>query len=89
MKKAAIASALGLAAMAAQAQSSKTLYGIIDTGVEYLSNVKGQGSFLGLNVRRYGSAYPDQDAAVSAARDALQRRPGAVHRLRHRRRIDR
>ncbi|WP_296663571.1 porin [Paraburkholderia sp.] len=54
MKKIVIASALGLAAMGAQAQSSVTLYGIIDTGVEYLSNVKGQGSFLGLNEGIWG-----------------------------------
>lgn len=44
MKKAVIASALGLVAIGAQAQSSVTLYGIVDTGVAYLNSVKSSGT---------------------------------------------
>jgi predicted porin len=44
---------LGLVAMGAHAQSSVTLYGVIDTGVEYLNN-KGGHSFVGLNEGIWG-----------------------------------
>ncbi|WP_233868460.1 porin [Paraburkholderia adhaesiva] len=61
MKKAVIASALGLAAMGAQAQSSVTLYGIIDTSVAYLNNVKttsngvtSSGAFVGMGQGVWG-----------------------------------
>jgi predicted porin len=40
MKKTVIATALGLVAIGAHAQSSVTLYGIIDTGVAYMNSVK-------------------------------------------------
>lgn len=44
---------LGLAAIGAHAQSSVTLYGIIDTGIEYLNNSKGH-SFVGMNEGIWG-----------------------------------
>ncbi len=47
MKRALIASALGLAAMGAQAQSSVTLYGVVDTGIGYQSSSTGLGKTYG------------------------------------------
>lgn len=53
MKKTIIASTLGLMAIGAHAQSSVTLYGVIDTGVAYLNNSKGA-SLVGLNEGVWG-----------------------------------
>jgi len=47
MKKTIIASALGLVAMGAQAQSSVTLYGIVDTGIGYQSSSTSLGKTSG------------------------------------------
>ena len=47
MKKTIIASALGLLAVGAQAQSSVTLYGAIDNGIGYLSNSATKGATSG------------------------------------------
>jgi predicted porin len=52
-KIAALAIPLGVAAAGAHAQSSVTLYGVIDTGVEYLNNSKGH-AFIGLNEGIWG-----------------------------------
>lgn len=49
MKKTILAAVpLSLMAMGAYAQSSVTLYGVIDTGIQYVNNQKGK-SFVGLN----------------------------------------
>ncbi|WP_434664372.1 porin [Paraburkholderia sp. A3BS-1L] len=47
MKKALLASALGLVALGAHAQSSVTLYGIVDTGIGYQSSSAALGSNSG------------------------------------------
>jgi predicted porin len=47
MKKTILASALGLAALGAHAQSSVTLYGIVDTGIGYQSSSAALGSNSG------------------------------------------
>ncbi|WP_322031289.1 porin [Paraburkholderia sp. J76] len=47
MKKTILASALGLAALGAHAQSSVTLYGIVDTGIGYQSSSAALGSNAG------------------------------------------
>ncbi|CAM2188425.1 Porin domain-containing protein [Paraburkholderia sacchari] len=47
MKKTLLASALGLVALGAQAQSSVTLYGIVDTGIGYQSSSAALGSNSG------------------------------------------
>ncbi|HEX7911527.1 MAG TPA: porin, partial [Paraburkholderia sp.] len=47
MKKALATSALGLVALGAHAQSSVTLYGIVDTGIGYQSSQTGLGSTTG------------------------------------------
>ena len=47
MKKTILASALGLAALGAHAQSSVTLYGIVDTGIGYQSSSAKLGSNAG------------------------------------------
>lgn len=44
---------LSLAAIGAHAQSTVTLYGIVDTGIEYLNNSKGH-SFVGMNEGIWG-----------------------------------
>jgi predicted porin len=47
MKKALIGSALGLVALGAHAQSSVTLYGVVDTGIGYQSSSAALGSNAG------------------------------------------
>src|ERR1700733_5321615 len=47
MKKALITSALGLVALGAHAQSSVTLYGLIDAGIGYQSSQTSLGSTTG------------------------------------------
>ncbi|MDI7066106.1 porin, partial [Klebsiella pneumoniae] len=47
MKKAIATSALGLVALGAHAQSSVTLYGIVDTGIGYQSSQTSLGSTSG------------------------------------------
>ncbi len=48
MKKTLVAAALAVASALAWGQSSVTLYGIVDTGIEYYNNAAKGGSFVGM-----------------------------------------
>ena len=59
MKKAlfAVAGLLSVAPVVAQAQSSVTLYGLVDAGIGYVNNIKGGSAFQLTSGRLSGSRF--------------------------------